>query len=258
VPDLSGKVAIVTGAGWGIGRGTALRLAHEGSAVVVSDVAAEEGLEGAHETVELLERDGGHGAVFEADAAEADDWRALTQFAEDTFGGVDVLVNNAGGAGSPTFPDAPPERWGRVLDVNLRGVMLGIQAVLAPMRRRGGGAIVNVSSVAGLLNEPYDAPEYAAAKAGVIHLTAALGALRERQNVSVTCICPDWVETEAVKRSVAAMSPEERASTVPGLVPVDEVAELIVGLARDDTLAGRVLVRWADEDGARLLPQERL
>jgi NAD(P)-dependent dehydrogenase (short-subunit alcohol dehydrogenase family) len=75
--------------------------------------------------------------------------------------------------------------------------------------------------------------------------------------VSVTCICPDWVETEAVKRSVAAMTPEERAATVPGLVPVEEIADLIVGLARDETLAGRVLVRWADEDGARLLPQNR-
>lgn len=256
--DLSGKVAIVTGGGWGIGRGTALRLAREGMAVVVSDVEDDEGLDGARETVQRIEHGGGRGAVFAANAADADDWRALVAFAEETFGGLDVLVNNAGGHRPPNFPDAPSERWGDVLDVNLRGVMLGIQAALEPMRRRGGGAIVNVSSVAGLLLEPYGAPEYAAAKAAVIHLTAALGSLRERDNVSVTCICPDWVATEAVMRAVDAMTPDERAAQVPGLVPVEEIAESIAGLARDESLAGRVLVRWADEAGPRLLPQRRM
>jgi NAD(P)-dependent dehydrogenase (short-subunit alcohol dehydrogenase family) len=256
--ELTGKVAIVTGAGWGIGRGTALRLAREGAAVVATDVEADEGLEGLRETVELVEREGGRALVVAADAADADDWRMVVAHAEASFGGVDVLVNNAGGHWPPSFPDAPAERWGRVLDVNLRGVMLGMQAVLEPMRRRGGGAIVNVSSVAGLVNEPYDAPEYAAAKAGVIHLTAALGSLRERDNISVTCICPDWVATEAVERSVKAMTPAERAEKVRGLVPVEEIAGLIVDLAREDSLAGRVMVRWADEDGARLLPVDRL
>ena len=255
--DLSGKVAIVTGAGWGIGRGTALRLAREGVAVVASDVEADEGLVGARETVRQIEGDGGRAGVFGADAADGDGWRALVAFSEESFGGVDVLVNNAGGFRSPSYPDAPPEHWRRALEVNLHGVMLGIQAVLEPMRRRGGGAIVNVSSVAGLVDEPYDAPEYAAAKAGVIALTAALGSLRERDNISVTCICPDWVATEAVTRSVEAMTPAERAEKVRGLVPVDEIAELIVGLARDETLSGRVLVRWADEEGARLLPLGR-
>jgi 3-oxoacyl-[acyl-carrier protein] reductase len=168
-------------------------------------------------------------------------------------GGVDVLVNNAGGHEPPNFPDTSPDRWGAVLDVNLRGVMLGIQAVLGPMRARGGGAIVNVSSVAGLLREPYGPVEYAAAKAGVIAVTTSLGSLWESDRISVTCICPDWVVTEAVERAVAAMSPQER-SQIRGLVPVEEIAALIVRLATDESLAGRVLVRWADEDGERLLP----
>ena len=253
--NLHGKVAIVTGAGWGIGRGVALRFAREGMAVVASDFG-DDGLDGERGTVELIEREGGRAAVFAADAASADDWRALVSFAEEAFGGPDVLVNNAGGHWEPSFPDAPPEHWRRSLDVNLGGVMLGIRAALEPMRRRGGGAIVNVSSVAGLTRDSYGAPEYAAAKAAVIALTAALGSLRERDNVSVTCICPDWVATEAVLRTVEAMAPAEREQQP--LVPVDEIADLVVGLARDETRAGRVLVRWADEEAARLLPQERL
>jgi NAD(P)-dependent dehydrogenase (short-subunit alcohol dehydrogenase family) len=187
-----------------------------------------------------------------AEAASEEDWQRVVA----TAGDVDVLVNNAGGHEPPNFPDTTSDRWGEVLDVNLRGVMLGIQAVLEPMRRRGGGSIVNVSSVAGLKREPYRPVEYAAAKAGVIAVTTSLGSLWESDRISVTCICPDWVLTERVEGTVARMTPEERAE-VPGLVPVEEIAGLIVRLATDESLAGRVMVRWADEDGERLLPLGR-
>ncbi len=209
----------------------------------------EEELEGLDELVAL-----GDGAVTPcvADVASEEDWRHVVE----TAGVVDVLVNNAGGHRPPNFPDTSTDRWGAVLDVNLRGVMLGIQAVLEPMRRRGGGSIVNVSSVAGLMREPYRPVEYAAAKAGVVAVTTSLGSLWESDRISVTCICPDWVLTEAVERTVAAMTPEERAE-VRGLVPVEEIAGLIVRLATDESLAGRVMVRWADEDGERLLPLGR-
>jgi NAD(P)-dependent dehydrogenase (short-subunit alcohol dehydrogenase family) len=249
--ELAGKVAVVTGAAWGIGRGTALRLVSEGMRVLATDLGEEE--EGLREVVEL-----GKGAIVPcvADASSEGDWPRVVSAAGE-LGGIDVLVNNAGGHDPPNFPEAPPERWGAVLDVNLRGVMLGIQAALEPMRRRGGGAIVNVASVAGLLREPYGAPEYAAAKAGVISLTTSLGSLWKSDRISVTCLCPDWVLTEAVVRSVERMTPAERAN-VRGLVPVDEIAELIAQLATDESLAGRVLVRWADEDGVRLLPLGRV
>ena len=196
----------------------------------------------------------GDGAVrlCVADVASEEDWSRVVEVA----GEVDLLVNNAGGHEPPNFPSTPPERWQRVLDVNLRGVMLGTQAVLEPLRRRGGGSVVNVSSVAGLMRGPYRPVEYAAAKAGVIAVTTSLGSLWESDRISVTCICPDWVLTEAVERTVAAMSPEERAE-VPGLVPLEEIARLILRLATDESLAGRVLVRWADEDAERLLPLGR-
>jgi NAD(P)-dependent dehydrogenase (short-subunit alcohol dehydrogenase family) len=245
--DLAGKTCIVTGAAWGIGRATTLALVAAGARVVATDL--EEEREGLDELVSL-----GQGAVTgcTADAAREEDWR----HAVDTAGEVDLLVNNAGGHSPPNFPNTTSERWGAVLDVNLRGVMLGIQVVLEPMRRRGGGSIVNVSSVAGLKREPYAPVEYAAAKAGVVAVTTSLGSLWESDRISVTCICPDWVLTEAVERAVAAMTPEERAE-VPGLVPVEEIAGLIVRLATDESLAGRVLVRWADEDRERLLPLGR-
>jgi 3-oxoacyl-[acyl-carrier protein] reductase len=215
--------------------------------VVATDLADER--EGLDEVVSL-----GGGAVTAcvADVASESDWAGVVE----TAGGVDVLVNNAGGHEPPNFPDTTSARWGAVLDVNLRGVMLGIQAVLDSMRRRGGGAIVNVSSVAGLMREPYRPVEYAAAKAGVIAVTTSLGSLWERDRISVTCICPDWVLTEAVERTVAKMTAEERAE-VRGLVPLDEIAALVLRLATDESLAGRVMVRWADEEGERLLPLGR-
>ena len=245
--DISGKVAVVTGAAWGIGRATTLALVAAGARVVGADI--EEEREGLDELVDLA---GGSVTPCLADVASEQDWRRVVEAAAD----LAVLVNNAGGHRPPNFPNAPPGHWGSVLDVNLRGVMLGIQAVLPAMRRRGGGAIVNVSSVAGLKREPYDAPEYAAAKAGVNAVTTSLGGLWESDRISVTSICPDWVLTEAVERTVAAMTPEERAG-LPGLVPVEEIAGLIVRLATDESLAGRVLVRWADEEGERLLPLGR-
>ena len=249
---LTGKLAIVTGAAWGIGRATTRALVAEGARVLATDVEDEQ--EGLQEVVAM-----GDGAVVAcvADAASEPDWQRAVEHAGRELGGVDVLVNNAGGHRPPNFPDAPVERWSGVLDVNLRGVMLGTQTVLDPMRRRGGGAIVNVSSVAGLLREPYAAAEYAAAKAGVIALTTSLGSLWESDRIAVTCVCPDWVLTEAVERAVERMTPEERAE-VRGLVPVDEIADLIVKLAGDEALAGRVMVRWADEDGHRLLPLARV
>jgi len=242
LPELRGKTAIVTGAAWGIGRATALALVAEGARVIGTDIAEE------RDALDELPL-----TPCVADVVSEEDWKRVVELAGD----VDLLVNNAGGHEPPNFPDTSPERWGRVLDVNLRGVMLGIQAVLEPMRRRGGGSIVNVASVAGLKREPYRPVEYAAAKAGVIAVTTSLGSLWESDRISVTCICPDWVLTEAVERIVAGMTPEERAETVPGLVALEEISGLIVRLATDESLAGRVMVRWADEDGERLLPLGR-
>jgi NAD(P)-dependent dehydrogenase (short-subunit alcohol dehydrogenase family) len=249
---MQGRVAVVTGAGAGIGRAIATRLAHEGAAVVVADVDEA----GGAETVRRIEGEGGRAALILTDVAVEADVRAMVAHAERRFGGLDVLVNNAGIAPEPYFPEAEPTHWGRTLDVNLRGAMLGIQFSVPAMRRRGGGAVVNIASMAGLGYRSYDAPEYAASKAGMVRLTATLSSLKDEFAVRVNCICPGWVETEAVQRALAEMTQEERARQAfpppDVLIQPEEIAAAVVMFVRDETLAGRVMI-WPDGDPWRLV-----
>jgi NAD(P)-dependent dehydrogenase (short-subunit alcohol dehydrogenase family) len=120
--------------------------------------------------------------------------------------------------------------------------MLAIHHALPAMRERGGGAIVNISSVAGLGYAPHSSPEYSAANAGLARLTATLPPRAERDNVRVNCIVPNWIGTEEVMREIAAMSPEERADVPEELTVPEEIAELVVRLVEDEGLAGRVFV----------------
>ena len=249
--ELRGRVAVVTGAGAGIGEAIALRLAGEGCAVVAADID----VTGASSVVRRIGDTGGRATAVEADVARAADVARMVRAAEGAFGGLDILVNNAGGAEDVPFPVAPPEQWGRTIDVNLRGVMLGIQAALPAMRRRGGGAVVSIASLAGVGLGPHDAPEYAAAKAGVIRLTAALATLASSDGVRVNCIAPDWVDTPASRRTRAAMTPEELTTVPPVLLQPEEIAAAVVSLLADDTLAGRVIECWCGRP-PRLVPVE--
>ncbi len=198
--ELAGKAAIVTGAAAGIGRAIALRLAADEAAVLIVDVDEQS----ARSAAEVVTAAGGSARAFRADVTRDADVKAAIAFAEQTLDGLDVLVNNAGGYRRPVFPDAPLERWTYYLDLNLRSVMVGIVSALEPLRRRGGGAIVNVASTAGLGFGPHPGPEYAAAKAAVMRLTACLASLRE-EGIRVNCVCPYTVRTEAVAREIAAV-----------------------------------------------------
>jgi NAD(P)-dependent dehydrogenase (short-subunit alcohol dehydrogenase family) len=229
VVEIRGRVAVVTGAAAGIGLAVAGALAEEGAAVVLADVDPEEGRRAAEQF---------GGRFVEADVLVDDELRALVAGAQ----GLELLVNNAGGAPGPFYPDAPVEHWSRTLDLNLRSAMLATQLALEAMP--AGGAIVNVSSIAGYGLRPHDAPEYAVAKAGLIRLTGALSGLSDSTGVRVSCVCPDWVDTPAVRRSLASMTDEER-SAVPELVSADEIAGIALDLIRDETSAGRVVVRPA-------------
>src|SRR5262249_21220354 len=155
----------------------------------------------------------------------------------------DILVNNAGLVEAGTtargvFPDLEPARWLRVLDTNVRGVMLGTHQAIAAMRNSGGGVIVNIASMAGIGIGPHPAPVYAASKAAVVRFTAALAPLGRRLNIRVNCICPDWVETPMTQRTRAALSPDEwRAMAPPVMTQPDDIAEAVVTIAKDESLA---------------------
>jgi len=246
IPD---RVALVTGGGGaGTGRAICLALANAGAEVVVADIDAD----GGTETVRRIEAGGGRAAFVATDVTLEEKIRRMIAFAEETFGGLDILVNSAGLTPEPHFPDAPVEHWSRYLDVNLRGPMLAIHYALAAMVRRGGGAIVNIASVAGVGSASHSSPEYSAAKAGLIRLTATLGPLAER-GVRVNCIVPNWIGTEEVKAEIAAMSPEERAEVPDELTPPAEIAAAVVRFVEDETMAGRIMICWSGER-PRLVP----
>jgi NAD(P)-dependent dehydrogenase (short-subunit alcohol dehydrogenase family) len=243
--EIPGKVGLVTGAGAaGTGRAIARALAGRKAAVVVNDLDEA----GGAETVRLIEAAGGKATFVRADITQEDEIRKTIQFAVDTFGGLDILINNAGGTPRPHFPDAPTEHWGRTLDLNLRAPMLAIQHALPELRARGGGAVVNISSVAGIGWQPHSSPEYAAAKAGLARLTATLAPLAERDAVRVNCIVPNWIGTQEVLAEIEAMSPVERAEVPDVPTSPEEIAELAVELIEDEGVAGRVYLWWTGQE----------
>lgn len=222
--QVEGKVAVVTGAAVGIGRAIAQRLAFCGASVVLADID-EEGLSST-------------GLPGRAVVADLRDDAAVASLMECE---PQILVNNAGGGAvlRPCFPEASAERWTASLDLNLRAPMLATQLALEPMRAAGGGAIVNVGSTAGLGFGVHVSPEYSAAKAALIRLTATLAPLSSSHGVRVNCVIPDWVATERGIAERAALPPSERG---PAQVPLEAVTDAVVSLLTDESLAGRCLL----------------
>jgi len=227
--DVNGAKAIVTGAAAGIGRGISEVLAQHGAHVVVADVDVETGRRTAIEI---------GGTFVQVDMTRDSDVRRLFEEAQTELGGIDILVNNAGGVDDPNYPLAPVEKWGSVLDLNLRSVMLATQMAL---ERIESGVVVAVASVAALGDAPHGAPEYGAAKAAVVRLTSAL---QTQGGVRLACVCPDSTRTPAMERTLAS-KPSDFAPG-PMLQPTD-VGEAVLDLIRDDSAAGRVVVVRAGE-----------
>src|SRR5437660_1053502 len=253
--ELHGRVALTTGGGGpGTGRAVGMRLAAEGASVVVADVD----VEGGHETVRRIEAAGGRAAFIRADVTVESDVAAMTAFAGQAYGGLDVLVNSAGGPAAPYFPDAPSDHWGRALDLNLRGPMFAIQHALPSMRLRGGGAVVNIASVAGLGTMRSTPIEYAVAKAGLIRLTAVLGPLAARDGVRVNCVVPDWIATPETTAYAASLDAVGRAEVhMPDqMTPPEQIAGEVVRFVKDDSLIGRVLVCWCEAPWALVAPDD--
>jgi NAD(P)-dependent dehydrogenase (short-subunit alcohol dehydrogenase family) len=206
--ELTGRVAVVTGAAMGIGRAIAERFVAEGARVVAADVDRERG--------ESLASALGPRALFrQTDVAEPDQIRDLIACAVDSFGGLDVMVNNAGISGAlyPRFLDDDFADFARVMAVNLLGVMVGTQLAARHMADHGGGSIVNITSIGGLIPGP-GVMTYRASKAAVMHLSKSVAIELADHDVRVNCIAPGNIPTQLLASSLRGDDPEKTSQAI--------------------------------------------
>ncbi|MCI8584699.1 MAG: 3-oxoacyl-ACP reductase FabG [Lachnospiraceae bacterium] len=228
---LDGKVAIVTGAGRGLGKGIALELAKEGAKVVVADMAA------AEDAVREIEGIGGEAAAFSVNVSVQKEVQDLVAFAVERFGTLDIMVNNAGINRDGMLHKMPVENWDLVIAVDLTGTFYGTQEAIKYMRPRESGRVINISSGSWLGN--IGQANYAAAKAGVVGLTKT--AARENAKKGITCnaICPGFIETDMtvkLKEVNGGAAWDSMVSRVPmGYAgKPSDVGKLVAFLASDD------------------------
>ncbi len=242
---LAGKVALITGAGSGMGAAAAALFAHEGARVVVSDISERAG----SATVEAVRGAGGDATFVGGDVAQWDDCVAMVAAATTAYGALHVLYNNAG-----IFPaddggvlDTPEPTWQRVMDVNLKGVWLGCKAAIPAIVASGGGSIVNVASFVALMGAATAQIAYTASKGGVLAMTRELAIEYARQGIRANALCPGPIETPLLNELLS--DPERRARRMVHipmgrLGRAEELAKAALFLASDDSsfMTGAALV----------------
>jgi 3-oxoacyl-[acyl-carrier protein] reductase len=227
---LTGKVSIITGAGQGIGRATALKFAKEGAKVAVCDI----NLESVLQTVELVEGAGGEAIGFRVDVTDKDSITAMVEGVMAKWGRIDTLVNNAGIVQDAQFKKMSEDQFDRVIDVNLKGVYNCTKAVVDIMLAQNSGVILNASSIVGIYGN-FGQTNYAATKFGVIGMVKTWARELGRKGIRANAICPGFVETP-----ILASMPEKVVRMMEDRVPMgrlakpEEIANTYAWLASDE------------------------
>jgi NAD(P)-dependent dehydrogenase (short-subunit alcohol dehydrogenase family) len=234
---LRGKVAVITGASSGIGRATAILFAKEGAKVVV----AARTLEKLKETVRVIKTKRGEATAVKADVSSTKDVQNIFETTINTYGQLDILFNNAG-VEQPYYMihELPEEIWDKVININLKGVFLGMKYGIPHMLKRG-GVIINTASPASFSGIPYE-PSYCASKGGVLLLTKAAAYDYADRNIRVNCICPGATATPMIEREWSGPQWEKiiahrwlKKAPIDRVVPPEEIAPAVLFLACDDS-----------------------
>jgi len=246
--SLQGKKAFVSGASRGLGRQMALTMAEAGADVAL----AARNLEGLKETAALIKKMGREAVVCPMDISKLEDIDRAVEAAVKTFGRVDILINNSGIAGESPVAEMTPEKWDRVMDVNLRGHVFCTKAIGRHMIKNQYGKIINIASIVGIMPVVYNSP-YAAAKAGLILLTKTLALEWARYNIQVNALCPGYFLTDLNRDFFQTPAGQKVISRIPmrRLADVKEIRGATLLLASDASsfITGSVLV----VDGGHIL-----
>ena len=228
---LANKVALITGGGSGIGKASCLAFAREGAQVVVVDVK--------QQTAEATAKEIG-GVAFDADVSKAKDAAAMVKFAEDTFGKLNVIFNNAGVFldDDTSVTETSEETWDRVIDINLKGVFLGCKYAIPALLRAGGGSIINTASFVAILGAAVPQIAYTASKGGVLSMTREIAVEFARKNIRANALCPGPVETPLLQELLS--DPARRNRRLVHIPPgrfarAEEMANAALFLASDES-----------------------
>ncbi|MFN7827799.1 MAG: glucose 1-dehydrogenase [Acidobacteriota bacterium] len=233
---LEGKVALITGAGGGIGRESALLFAREGAKVVVVDLTEKTG----KQTVKLVKAAGGEATFVAADVSRADDCQRMVKAAEKKFGRLDILFNNAGIMHHSDDNAVTTEEsiWDLTMNINARGVFLGCKYGIPALRRAGGGSIINTASFVALMGAATPQVAYTASKGAVLAMTRELAVIHARENIRVNSLCPGPLRTELL---MSYLNTDEKKQRRLVHIPMGrfgeatEIAQAALFLASDES-----------------------